>query len=445
MKNIVFKSLITMLLSIVSFSIMAEDTLVDNKLSNFNYLQKTLTRNQFNLNSTIYGGSNTLPVGSMLDYYFSTFIDETDKANAYQHLAEEDNVFGADLRHSAQFSFVLKEPEFNADKPLHFFSIQGEILNRRNISGRFAENFIKLLFSGNTQLNGNTLNGDGNYFNSIHYSGVNLGGTFHKYHKNKWISQWGLGVGYVVGHSSLQANFDKLQIYQSTDLDSLNASISLDYTQSNYKIDGETVDFSTGTGFLVNLQGKLISPNQKLKIDWSARNLGSINFDAKRNRTLDIELDEYATTPEFTSGSNDLTDGIFSIADSLSNLASDFVNEDRLLTIPPLFNLSIELASISPKRFYRFNVFHIADKVHKPMVNLSMHQKLGSSMFTNGYAGVTVLGYGKIGSILGFEYSQSDAHGLFFNIHTQHIESLITPRASHSTSLLLSAGLGYRW
>lgn len=261
------KKLLTFYFSLLTFVIFAQISPLNYPINNF---ANDSIFTEFGTNFYSYLGSNSTSSKFVSAIYNSKFIDDNLKYSA--HLKNK-NILGTDLKAGCYIA-VMPDSMWG----LSNFGYRIGLSHRQFRSFNFSKDLYNLIFFGNKQFAGETVNFDNTMLRSIDYQKFELG-VFENYNENNTKINIYFGFNILKGQQLQSLNINKGSFYTSIDGDYLDLNTKFSYFTS----DQSHKKFSDFNGVGISCDAFFVVENTKSKLTFTfaSEDLGYISWTKK--------------------------------------------------------------------------------------------------------------------------------------------------------------------
>ncbi len=300
------KTILTFYFTLLTFVIFAQISPLNYPINNF---ANDSIFTEVGTNFYSYLGSNSTSNKFVSALYNSKFIDDNLKNSA--HLKNK-NILGSDLKASC---YVATMPD--SMWGLSNFGYRIGLSQRQFRSFNFSKDSYNLIFFGNKQFAGESVNFDNTRLRSIDYQKLELG-IFKNYHENNTKVNIYFGFNILKGQQLQSLNINSGSLYTSIDGDYLNLNTKFSYFTS----DQSNKQFSDFNGIGISCDAFFVIKNTKsnLTFTFASEDLGYISW-AKKSYLAGVDTSIHFDGVEITNIMNVAQENLQGMSkDSLMNI-----------------------------------------------------------------------------------------------------------------------------
>jgi hypothetical protein len=276
--------------------------------------------------------SNALTNQFTHKFYTGGYINEGLK-NLVLNRIKNENRIGGNIN-SGLFAAFKSDPYGKYKNISLFFSIR----DRSHFDVQFSKDLFKIGFYGNADYAGKTADLSHFNLNLIRYQQLQVG----VYSKSDSAAHWGVGISFLKGEQYLSIAAKKAELFTSTDGQFININTDLSIARSDTAHKGMAAFNGYGASLEIFFEATFQTRFGTSKISSSVSDLGAIRFNKQSQLAQQDSMLHYQGFQ--INNLYDLRDStiIQREKDSVKNMLSSFKKTAFSVTLPAVFDLSLE-------------------------------------------------------------------------------------------------------
>ncbi len=276
--------------------------------------------------------SNALTNQFTKKFYTGGYINEELKNSVLSRIKNNNRV-GGNIN-SGVFAAFKSDPYGKYKNISLFFSIR----DREHFDAQFSKDLFKVGFYGNADYAGKTADLSNFDLNLIKYQQLQIG----VFSKLDSAAHWGIGVSFLKGEQYLSIDAKKAELFTSADGQFININTQLSIAQSNTAHKGITAFNGYGASLELFFEAPFQTRFGASKISTSISDLGAIRFNKQSQLAQQDSMLHYEGF-QINNLYNLRDSTIFKREkDSVKNMVSPFKKKAFSVTLPAVFDLSLE-------------------------------------------------------------------------------------------------------
>ncbi len=284
------------------------------------------------------------------------------------------NFLGADANYGLYSS--LKLNSFLGRNPYQLNWFIGAY-HREHFDANVPQNLFKLIFEGNKQFAGKTVDAGGLSLNFLQYQQLQTG----LFYNNGLGQAFAISISYLNGNRHLSYHVNQLDLYTSEIGDELNLNWNLNYQRSN--LDSNQFAYPNGYGFstdLMYLFNYSSNENDNNYVKLEINDLGFINWSQKSTTISTVDSINY--TGYHIPDIQNIQDSILSV-DSLINQYSSAKNGAYTTYLPTQVSMSLRQQH-NKKLAMHLGIRYRVNANYKPYLYVEEHYMLKENIELGG-------------------------------------------------------------